>query len=271
MKKVFLVFFASILLGLGGNINAQCTDLIVHLSGTQVINGVAVSVTSAGSVDSWSSCNGLGPYWVGQDDQDGSYTFHFDPPIIGVTLGYADINASSGAAGGIEEIRHYINGGHHPLTSVGDSTGCHSPATLTANNDLSGVSPNTVYGSRNLSIMKVIDSITILNKVLAGNPWGTSFSIAFCKDIGTSVTENPSFELAVYPNPSKGKITVDLSHPKSESNDLEVYNAFGQLVYAVPINSTSTEVDLSAYSKGIYLFRIKNDKGASLLKKVILI
>ena len=69
----------------------------------------------------------------------------------------------------------------------------------------------------------------------------------------------PDFE--VYPNPTTGEVTVDLSAYANRSVRLEVYDIQGKVLKVLEIESveTATErLDLSAYQNGIYLIRVQS-------------
>lgn len=66
--------------------------------------------------------------------------------------------------------------------------------------------------------------------------------------------KNESFR--VYPNPSKGNITIDLGD--SQSATIKVLNLSGQLVYTSPIKQKST-FDISHLNAGIYILSAQGD------------
>jgi hypothetical protein len=63
--------------------------------------------------------------------------------------------------------------------------------------------------------------------------------------------------ISVYPNPAKGKLTINSSRPITA---IEVYSLSGKRIYSdFDVNQqTSKEIDLSGYSKGIYIMKIYN-------------
>ncbi|KAA3621794.1 MAG: T9SS C-terminal target domain-containing protein [Flavobacterium sp.] len=84
-----------------------------------------------------------------------------------------------------------------------------------------------------------------------------------------SVLGNPDVirnDLQLFPNPTNGPVTISSSFM---IDSIEIYNVLGAKVYARNINSNRYNVDMSGLNSGVYLFRIKNSDGSSVVKKVI--
>ena len=82
----------------------------------------------------------------------------------------------------------------------------------------------------------------------------------------TEVLEN----IAIYPNPSKGKIT--LSNIKNiDLKSAKIYNVLGRLVKDIPVEKgvSKLNIDLSHLSKGIYLLSLKSADKSTTKKLVI--
>jgi uncharacterized repeat protein (TIGR02543 family) len=71
--------------------------------------------------------------------------------------------------------------------------------------------------------------------------------------------------LTIYPNPAKDKIRISSS---SNVDKVLVYNIFGKLVYKSSKNSNTLTVDISNFSKGIYLVKVFSG-GFSKTKKIV--
>lgn len=64
-------------------------------------------------------------------------------------------------------------------------------------------------------------------------------------------------ELKIYPNPTRGQITVDIPAVENlKSGELVVYNLTGQVVIRKKIDSSTMLLDLSSNASGIYIFHI---------------
>ena len=74
----------------------------------------------------------------------------------------------------------------------------------------------------------------------------------------------------IYPNPSRnGVFNMDLQDTVSA---IKVYNTLGALIYNETLlleKNTSTKLDLSNFSNGIYIVNLSNEKGSSNYKLVV--
>jgi hypothetical protein len=78
--------------------------------------------------------------------------------------------------------------------------------------------------------------------------------------MGVAQLKVNSEEIKVFPNPSNGVFTIQ-SSVVSHKSLVEIYNIFGQPVYKAPLPTETTQVNLSAEPKGIYLYRVITDDG----------
>ncbi|MBL4654773.1 MAG: T9SS type A sorting domain-containing protein, partial [Bacteroidia bacterium] len=63
----------------------------------------------------------------------------------------------------------------------------------------------------------------------------------------------------IYPNPSKGLVTIEVDLNNDKATELIIMNETGQLVYKTELNNTGIirkELDLGNFSKGIYQIKI---------------
>lgn len=96
-----------------------------------------------------------------------------------------------------------------------------------------------------------------------GCPIDTSFTL---NDLG--INETTTIESSIYPNPTNGWLNVELN----ESNvTLNVVNAFGQIVMNTKTTGKVTQLDLSGFTKGIYMVQMTNESGHKSIKKVVLL
>ena len=75
-------------------LSAQCTDQVLHLNGSMTVNGILVTVSSSGNIDSNSVyCSNTLPYFVGYNyssgSGDGEYNFTFSPAVSSITLNFS--------------------------------------------------------------------------------------------------------------------------------------------------------------------------------------
>ncbi len=82
----------------------------------------------------------------------------------------------------------------------------------------------------------------------------------------TSISTVETDGISVYPNPSTGIFTVDLSNTNAES--LQVIDVTGKVVLQQDVNSTATTVDLTGFANGIYTLKIQTTEGVEVMNIV---
>ncbi|MGN0033740.1 MAG: T9SS type A sorting domain-containing protein [Candidatus Limimorpha sp.] len=73
----------------------------------------------------------------------------------------------------------------------------------------------------------------------------------------TSVNEEPSTKVSIYPNPASNVINV----VAKSMDELTIFNALGQAVVTKNVDDDSTVVDISSLNKGMYVVRITAANG----------
>ena len=74
--------------------------------------------------------------------------------------------------------------------------------------------------------------------------------------------------LRLVPNPSSGELTISIDGLEGKVK-AELYNMNGSRVGGFSINSSINSIDLSDYSKGVYILRVRNNS-YNLTKKIVL-
>lgn len=67
----------------------------------------------------------------------------------------------------------------------------------------------------------------------------------------------------VYPNPANSKVTIEATEA---FETVEIINMYGQLLYSGTVNSNLFSIDVSNYTNGLYLIRLKSDHGVATKK-----
>ncbi|WP_158276124.1 fibronectin type III domain-containing protein [Brumimicrobium oceani] len=70
--------------------------------------------------------------------------------------------------------------------------------------------------------------------------------------------------ISLYPNPTRGVVTVQFENFESNQYALEVVDATGRKLTEQNIMNNSVQVDLSAYEKGVYMIRITDGTSESI-------
>jgi hypothetical protein len=75
----------------------------------------------------------------------------------------------------------------------------------------------------------------------------------------------------IYPNPSTGLFTVEFKRVKENNSNISIVNSIGNVVFSekLIIGEFSKQIDLSNFSKGIYLIELQTEIGIY-KKKIIL-
>jgi hypothetical protein len=84
----------------------------------------------------------------------------------------------------------------------------------------------------------------------------------------TGITENPTINLKIYPNPATEgivNIKVDTNRPYT----ITVTNIMGQVVHNMTGNSNKTELNISNFIPGVYLVTVKTNKTIATQKLIV--
>lgn len=66
---------------------------------------------------------------------------------------------------------------------------------------------------------------------------------------------NRSNHFVVYPNPASETLTIKFLHQQTKTNQIQIYNSTGAMVFAIHTKQTITEVNVSTLAKGLYFVR----------------
>ncbi|MDD2576500.1 MAG: T9SS type A sorting domain-containing protein [Bacteroidales bacterium] len=64
--------------------------------------------------------------------------------------------------------------------------------------------------------------------------------------------------ITLYPNPASKEVNIS---SESVINSIEVFNSLGQSIYQVKVKSKEKTIDISSFSKGVYIIGVSTDKG----------
>ena len=95
---------------------------------------------------------------------------------------------------------------------------------------------------------------------------------ADCHDVGIKTTEAQKEELSIYPNPTKGIISVQRNTPFPKSTVVTVSDQLGRTVKELPTptGKTKMDYDLSDLTPSVYILQINVD-GATIQKKITIL
>ena len=98
---------------------------------------------------------------------------------------------------------------------------------------------------------------------LASN-WIASSQSLSTEDVATAQTQ-----IIVYPNPTKGIVTIEYDFSNTDALEFSIYNSLGQSVGNFQLNSSNLQINLSHLSSGFYYYKIKN-KGVVISRNKII-
>ena len=93
----------------------------------------------------------------------------------------------------------------------------------------------------------------------SGGTFGDEETTNFCVTLG--LNENDLSGVRLYPNPTTGVITVDLSKTELINASLKVTNTLGKIVTQRQISKAISQIDLSKEANGLYLVEIVTESG----------
>lgn len=127
---------------------------------------------------------------------------------------------------------------------------------------LSTTAPMSVWTQASGSISRV-ELYTTLGCL---NPLKTaSVTVNSCS---TGLVELSETTLRVFPNPSNGKLIVEIG-VLNKPTFIEITDALGKIVFAEEVSGLSTTFDISALSNGVYTYKVSNATGSSRIGKLV--
>lgn len=76
--------------------------------------------------------------------------------------------------------------------------------------------------------------------------------------VGISNNEAIQDDFEIFPNPSSESFTVELFYQYYENEQIQIYNSMGALVKTIIIKNSTTVIDISELSSGLYFIHLKN-------------
>jgi hypothetical protein len=78
--------------------------------------------------------------------------------------------------------------------------------------------------------------------------------------------ENAVADISIYPNPSLGNVTVQLSDNIDIGSELDIYNLVGQKISSAIVQRSQFELNISSFSKGVYFIKVNDGKNRIIAK-----
>lgn len=90
--------------------------------------------------------------------------------------------------------------------------------------------------------------------------FGTKRSLAINVNVITALEPNETYGLKIYPNPSFGSLTIT-SENLDLWTDLQILNAYGQLIRERKINQGESEINLDGLPRGLLILQLSGKNG----------
>ncbi|MBK7425548.1 MAG: T9SS type A sorting domain-containing protein [Saprospiraceae bacterium] len=144
------------------------------------------------------------------------------------------------------------------------------------------VSPNGVAwfpaGFQNISMASCIEvGLVITNNSVNSTVSATFANVSVIGVIPAPIVNSPDdlltiTDFSIYPNPSSGRVEIDLSSYYYRKVQLELYNLQGKLLrfMTLDVEKDKEEIDLSSFASGMYLIRVSTVGMPDVTKRVVL-
>ncbi|HEX5669769.1 MAG TPA: T9SS type A sorting domain-containing protein [Chitinophagaceae bacterium] len=79
--------------------------------------------------------------------------------------------------------------------------------------------------------------------------------------VQTAQSSSVTRYIKFYPNPATTFINIELQKAMQKNSSFQVYNFLGKKVIELKDVANKTRIDLSTYSRGIYIYQLKDQTG----------
>jgi hypothetical protein len=118
------------------------------------------------------------------------------------------------------------------------------------------VSGNAVYKARAMLGLYILDTET--------------YSAKSAQHASTNIIEYESF-LKLYPNPANELIQYEFDIEEMDKGKIKIYNVLGSILEEINVNHKISKgsIDLTKFSKGVYLFELNVEGNQKIIKQFI--
>lgn len=153
------------------------------------------------------------------------------------------------------------------ITTAMDNGTCNGSLSI----NIEGGSPPYTYLLNSLpadSISTNLCSGNYIVSVIDTSHCTRTQSVFIDSNVSTETLNSDTNSVSITPNPATTQLLITSTLPSDVATELFVYNAMGQLVYNTNAASTTFELDLTNFAKGIYHINLKNGQ-QSLTKRFL--
>ena len=93
-----------------------------------------------------------------------------------------------------------------------------------------------------------------------------------CFDATATIENTIADALTIFPNPTKGVVTLRFETIEIQDIEIQIVNSIGQQVYTNHLNKhiglVNEKIDISFFSEGLYFAKITTNKGQSVTERI---
>jgi hypothetical protein len=123
------------------------------------------------------------------------------------------------------------------------------------------------------------DSTSTITGLAAGKYYVTITDQSHCTRVDSAlvlsangISDISLANISVYPNPTRGQITIDCSNSTEKIESAELTDINGNVINAVSTgNALSTQINISSAAKGIYILHLRTQSGKDFRQKIVLL
>ncbi len=132
---------------------------------------------------------------------------------------------------------------------------------------LNGSIENQCDFDGSMELTRLTNGALLAELTEANSNFGSSITFDFCAENTASINEFSNDKVTVYPNPSEGMFTVDVSF--SGIKTIDVTDLAGKVIEKVSTSDNSVTFNEDKISSGVYLVSVSTDSG-NVTKKLII-
>ncbi len=148
--------------------------------------------------------------------------------------------------------------------------GCPSGIIISCNNAPTGNMYQNYMDFTNDACMNLFTNGQKTRMLALFQPGGERFAILSSTVLTATAipvpVENAVADISIYPNPSLGNVTVQLSDNIDIGSELDIYNLVGQKISSAIVQRSQFELNISSFSKGVYFIKVNDGKNRIIAK-----
>ena len=94
-------------------------------------------------------------------------------------------------------------------------------------------------------------------------------NVYFTTDCATNIPDDyeENSTIDIYPNPSDDIINIEIENINNAT--INIYNVSGKLIFSEALHSKQEKIDISGFSKGIYIVKVMQNRTVNFGKMVV--